>query len=123
MEKVKQENKIYKTAIETDNNIFGGLSTYFTLISILLSIIVIAIPVINYFLVLKPNSESKEKIESLEKTVLEKIEKNFETYFEDLKKNKKRKILSFLDDRSKSSQVTNFFLWVIMKSLKNQKLN
>ncbi len=109
LEKVKRENEIYKTTIETDNNIFGGLSTYFTLISILLSIIVIAIPVINYFLVLKPNRESKEKIESLEKTVLAKIEKNFETYFEDLKKNKKRKILSFLDDRSKLSQVTNYF--------------
>lgn len=108
--KIKFEKGLYEKAIEIDDKIFNGLSTYFTLISILLSVIVIAIPVVNYFLVLKPNKESQKKLESLEHKVIKKIEDNFETYFEVLKKKRNKLMISKLEDRSKLTEVSNHFL-------------
>lgn len=108
-QKNKKEIDIYQAALVTDDIIFGGLSTYFTLISILLSILVVAIPLINYFLVLKPNRELKKNLESLEGKVLNKIEDNFETYFKELKKKRNQKMINLLDDRSRLGEVTEYF--------------
>ena len=107
---LKQENDIFKTTIDTNSNIFSGISTFFTIVSILLTIIVIAIPLINYFLVLKPNQKVLEKVENLETDVLKTMEGNFEAYFEKLRRKKTTKILSLLDDRLKLSEVTSYFL-------------
>lgn len=106
---LKQENDIFKTTIETNSNIFAGISTYFSIVSILLTIIVIVIPLINYFLVLKPNQKIVEKVENLEAEVLKTMEKNFESHFEKLRRQKTTKVLSLLDDRLKLSEVTSYF--------------
>lgn len=105
----KSKVDIYQSALDTDDTMFDGMSTYFTIISILLSIIVIAIPLVNYFLVIKPNAESKKKLESLEQEVIDKIENNFENYFDNLSIKKNKKMISLLDDRSKLSKVTDYF--------------
>ncbi len=107
---LKRENEMSKTALELNSNTFGTISTYFSVIAILLSIIFIAIPIINYFLVLKPNQKIVSKVENLETEVLEKIEGNFENYFENLRKKKTQSIISLLDDRMRISEVTNYFL-------------
>ena len=107
---LKQQNDIHKTTIDTNSNIFNGISTFFTIVSILLTIIVIAIPLINYFLVLKPNQKVLEKVENLETDVLKTMEGNFEAYFEKLRRQKTIKVLSLLDNRLKLSEVTNYFL-------------
>jgi len=107
---LKQENDIFKTTIDTNTNIFNGISTFFTIISILLTIIVIAIPLINYFLVLRPNQKIVEKVENLEADVLKTMEGNFEAYFEKLRRQKTTKVLSLLDDRLKLSEVTSYFM-------------
>lgn len=107
---LKQENDIFKTTIDANTNIFNGISTFFTIISILLTIIVIAIPMINYFLVIKPNQKIVEKVKNLETDILKTMEGNFESYFEKLRRQKTTKVLSLLDDRLKLSEVTNYFL-------------
>ena len=107
---LRRENDMSKTTLELSSNTFGTISTYFSVIAILLSIIVIAIPVINYFLVLKPNQKIVGKVENLETEVLNKIEGNFEKYFENLRKKKTQNIISLLDDRTKISEVTSYFL-------------
>ncbi|OXB03821.1 hypothetical protein B0A81_17625 [Flavobacterium plurextorum] len=107
---LNQENALYKTNIDSNTNIFNGISTFFTIISILLTIIVVAIPLINYFLVLKPNQKIVEKVENLETEVLKTMEGNFEAYFEKLRRQKTTKVLNLLDDRLKLGQVTNYFL-------------
>lgn len=107
---LKQENDLFKATIDTNSNIFTGISTFFTIVSILLTIIVVAIPLISYFLVIKPNQKVIEKVESLESEVLKTMEKNFESYFEKLRKQKTTKVLGLLGDRLKLSEVTSYFL-------------
>ncbi len=109
IKELKSKVDIYQSTLETDDIIFGGISTYFTIIAILLSIIVIAIPIINYFLVLKPNKQTLDKVEKLESEVLTKIEKNFENYLNNLEKTKSKKIIAMLNDRANLSKVVNYF--------------
>ena len=108
--RLHEENNVFKTTIDTNTNLFNGISTFFTIISILLTIIVIAIPLINYFLVLKPNEKIVKKVKNLETDVLKTMEGNFESYFEKLRRQKTLKILSLLDDRLKLSEVTGYFM-------------
>jgi hypothetical protein len=75
-----------------------------------LTIIVVAIPLINYFLVLKPNQKILEKVENIETEVVKTMESNFETYFEKLRRQKTTKILNLLDNKLKISEVTSYFL-------------
>jgi len=105
----KNKNVMLSTALEVNNNIFGGLSTYFTIISILLSIIVIAIPVVNYFLVLKPNKEVLSKLEKLEIEIPQKIETDFGVYMSEFEKRKAKQLIKTLDDNPNLSDIVNFF--------------
>lgn len=103
------KNEILSTTLDANGNIFDGLSTYFTLISILVSIIVIAIPFLNYFLVLKPNREALAKLEKLETDIPKKVEEDFGIYLEGFEKRKAKKLIQSLDDPTNLSQVMNFF--------------
>ncbi len=105
---VKKENDLYTKALDINSNLFDGTSMFFTIVSILLSIIVIAIPVINYFLVLKPNAVALAKIQNIDTDIVSRIESNFEKYFERLRIGKRKKIIQMLSDRSSISAVTSF---------------
>lgn len=48
---LKLQNEILNSALNANSNIFSGISTYFAVISILLTIIVVVLPLINYFFV------------------------------------------------------------------------
>jgi len=107
---VKSENELFKSALETDDVIFGGISTYFTIIAILLSIIMVFVPIVNYFLVLKPNEEVLEKIDILEKSILDKIGEDFFEYFESARSKLAKKYITLLQDNSRIDEVYDFFL-------------
>lgn len=109
-QKIKDENDLFKTTLETNTNLFNGISTFFTIVSILLTLIVIAIPLINYFLVLKPNEKVVEKVENLEADVLKTMEGNFESYFEKFRRQKTIKVLNLLNNPLNLSEVTGYFL-------------
>lgn len=106
---LKTNNEILSTTLDANGNIFDGLSTYFTLISILVSIIVIAIPVLNYFLVLKPNKDALAKLEKLETDIPKKVEEDFGIYLEGFEKRKAKKLIQSLADPTNLNQVINFF--------------
>ena len=104
---LKTSNDILNTTLNTNTNIFNGLSTYFTIISILLSIIIVAIPIVNYFLVLRPNQESLEKLKKLEVEIPEKIENNFDRYMSGFEKRKVKQQLSDLRNEYSMTQLSN----------------
>lgn len=106
---LENKNELLTTAIDVNNNIFGGLSTYFTVISILLSIIVIAIPVINYFLVLKPNRAVLSKLSKLENDFPKKLEADFGMYMSGFEKRKAKQLIETLNDKPNLSEIFNFF--------------
>lgn len=108
--KLEQENSILRTTIDANSNMFSGISTYFTIVSILLTIIIVLLPVVNYFLVWKPNQKAMKKVRNLETDVLKTMENNFEAHFEKLRKQKVVDTINLLEDRSKSSHVTNFLM-------------
>jgi hypothetical protein len=106
---LKTNNEILSTTLDANGNIFDGLSTYFTIISILLSIIVVAIPILNYFIVLKPNKETIKRLENLEIEIPQKIENDFGKYLEGFEKRKAKSLIKSLTDPSNLKQVVNFF--------------
>ena len=108
-ETIKANNEILATALNTNDNIFGGLSTYFTLISILMSIIVIGLPLLNYFFVLKPNRESLVRLEKLETELPKKLESDFGSYLEGFEKRKAKQLIHSLENPANLGVVTNFF--------------
>ena len=107
---LKKENELYRVALDVNANLFRGISTYFAIVAILLSVIVIAIPLVGYFLVYKPNEQLVAKVEGLEGEVLSKIEQNFENYFTNLRKLQTQKMLAQLNDPLKVSEVAGYFM-------------
>jgi hypothetical protein len=107
---LKKENELYRIALDVNANLFGGISTYFAIVAILLSVVVIAIPLVSYFLVYKPNEQLVAKVAGLEGDVLSKIEQNFENYFANLRKLQTQKMLAQLDDPLKVSEVAGYFM-------------
>jgi hypothetical protein len=107
---LKKENELYRVSLDVNANLFGGISTYFAIVAILLSVIVIAIPLVSYFMVYKPNEQLVAKVEGLEGEVLSKIEQNFENYFANLRRLQTQKMLAQLDDPLKVSEVAGYFL-------------
>lgn len=105
---LKTQNDILSTALEASGTIFDGVSTYFTIVSILLSIIVVAVPVVNYFLVLKPNRETISKLEHLETEIPRKIEADFGIYLAGFEKRKVKQLINFLDEPDKLRDLLNF---------------
>jgi hypothetical protein len=89
---IEQQNALLNTALNVNSNLFGGISTYFTVVSILLTIIVVILPLVNYFFVLKPSEKAMKKVAGLESELLEKIETNFEEYMVKIE-HKKAKVL------------------------------
>lgn len=108
-ETIKTNNEVLTNALNTNSNIFTGLSTYFTLIAILVSIIVIALPLVNYFFVLKPNKESLDKLEKIEIDLPKKIESEFGDYLNGFEKRKAKQLIKSLEDIKNLSHVVNFF--------------
>lgn len=108
-ETIKTNNEVLTNALNANSNIFTGLSTYFTLIAILVSIIVIALPLLNYFFVLKPNKESLDKLEKIEIDLPKKIESEFGDYLNGFEKRKAKQLIKSLEDIKNLSPVVNFF--------------
>lgn len=108
-ESLKANNELLTNTLNANGNIFGGLSTYFTLISILISIIVIALPLINFFFVLKPSKESLLRLEKLEIDLPKKLEAEFGQYLESFEKRKAKQLINSLSNPSNLNQVVNFF--------------
>ena len=106
---IKKENELLVSALDVNTNIFNGLSTYFTIIAILISIIVLAIPLVNYFLVLKPNREAIDRMNKLEKSVPEKIETEFCDYMKGFEKKKAKEMIQSLSDPNNLPTVVDFF--------------
>lgn len=109
LQTMKRENELYRVALDVNANLFGGISTYLAAVALLLSVIVVAIPLVSYFLVYKPNEKLVAKVAGLESEVLGKIEQNFENYFTNLRKLKNQKMLALLDDPARVSEVTDYF--------------
>lgn len=107
---IKSNNEILTQTLDANDKIFSGLSTYFSVISILVSIIVIAIPVLNYFLVLRPNQDTIKKLENLEQELPNKIDKDFGNYLENFEKRKAKSLIENLNNETIDNFTNYFFL-------------
>lgn len=107
---LERENALYKSALDTNSNLFSGISTLFTVISILLAIFTIALPIVNYFLVIKPNRKVVAKVNKLESEVLQTIEENLETYIQQVQQKRLKEKISLLDDPNQVLTVLNYLV-------------
>lgn len=105
---LKNKNELLETSLKSNNYVFSGISTYLTALSIILLIIGIAIPFLNYYIVIKPNKKVKKKIKNLEENLVSDIENRFEHIYQNFEKKKIKKLFEKLDKSMDYSTLISF---------------
>jgi hypothetical protein len=77
---LEQENALLKNTFDQAQSLNSNVANYITLISIFLTVLAIAIPLLNYVFVIKPNRKIGNRLKNIEKEIPQKIDSNFEIY-------------------------------------------
>lgn len=109
---LKSKNESLEISLKSNNYVFNGISSFLTAITIILAILsillVIFIPLLNYFLVIKPSKEMKNKIENIEQNLMSDIERKFEYFYQNFEKKKIKKLFEKLNKRMDYSALISF---------------
>ncbi|SDL88398.1 hypothetical protein [Kriegella aquimaris] len=103
-----EKNELLEAALISNSNIFDGITVFFGLITILLTILAISIPFFNYFYVIKPNRELKSRLEELEIEIPGTIEKNFASFYRNYEKSKFKGFLKKLKEDGDYKELADF---------------
>lgn len=89
---------VQSTVLTANAAFFTTLSTIFTLIGILVALIAIGMPLANYFFVWKPGRLSLKKLATLEATLPERIDREFDNFLANSEKRTFKKAIANLTD-------------------------
>jgi hypothetical protein len=74
------ENGRIKAIVEQYEGINSSISNYLTMISIILTLLAVALPALNLFVVILPNRKIRKRLKLMEKNIPAKVDENFENY-------------------------------------------
>lgn len=108
---LEDRNNFYSNVIQSVAVVNSSWANYFTLISIFIGAATLMIPIAGYFIVIKPTRELKKKVKSLDRVILESVEKNFAIYIEKYEESRiKRAIEMLFDSNTRVSAIDILFL-------------
>ncbi len=102
------KNEILSTALEVNNNIFDATSIYLAVISILLTILLVAAPIVGYLYVLKPTNKTLKKLKKLERDLPITIKDHFGPAFDNYVNRKSKEMVSKLQDPTFAKEAAHF---------------
>jgi len=101
---LERKNELLNTSLKSNSYTFDGISSYLTVITIILTILAIFVPILTYIFLIKPYKKLKRKMKNIE----QEIESKFDLFYKNYEKKKFKTLINQLKENHNYKDLVSF---------------